>query len=176
MRYARSQLTASTTYVSSVRQSVGRSLLAALEPYWGSMSWEATVSLLTRQAACWLPSLPAAGMPSAGRQLHFFLLNALNALGQHLPVTLALTVAELARSSRTWVAAGSRCCLLAMCAGCNAGKVPCRICRMHLLGCQHQVWCLHLPETAGGHMTAMPSKAQPSPKQPKECGLGPCAG
>lgn len=101
MRYARSQLTASTTYVSSVRQSVGRSLLAALEPYWGSMSWEATVSLLTRQAACWLPSLPAAGMPSAGRQLHFFLLNALNALGQHLPVTLALTVAELARSSRT---------------------------------------------------------------------------
>ncbi|GIL81924.1 hypothetical protein Vretimale_1497 [Volvox reticuliferus] len=89
-RHTRSGWNASQAYLSNVQKSV----LETMAPYWGSLSWVALVALYKQSHAY------AWGLPSV-RQLHFFLLNAINVLANNLPVTLALTVAEIARNSRS---------------------------------------------------------------------------
>ncbi|GIL43854.1 hypothetical protein Vafri_1448 [Volvox africanus] len=89
-RHTRTGWNASQAYLSNVQKSV----LETMAPYWGCLSWVALVALYKQSHAY------AWGLPGV-RQLHFFLLSAINVLAQNLPVTLALTVAELARSSRS---------------------------------------------------------------------------
>ncbi|KAG2448971.1 hypothetical protein HYH02_005725 [Chlamydomonas schloesseri] len=106
----RAHLHASRAYLTSVRANVRHSVVQALGPYWGGgLSWSAVVMLTLARQSCGalLPGAAGFGCWAGGacaasfRQLHFYLLAAMGAMGQqHLPVALALAVVELWRSSR----------------------------------------------------------------------------
>ncbi|GFR39830.1 hypothetical protein Agub_g324 [Astrephomene gubernaculifera] len=103
-RCTRTGWLASQTYLANVRHAVQKSVLESMAPYnWisssSTMSWGALFKLY-KQSYAWLPYASWGLLPGV-RRLHFFLLSAINVFANNLPVTLALTVAELYRSSRT---------------------------------------------------------------------------
>ncbi|KXZ44199.1 hypothetical protein GPECTOR_71g560 [Gonium pectorale] len=73
-------------------------LESSLAPYRGCLSWPALAGLWRASCRAAVPAAGAWGLLGV-RQLHLYLLAAINVLADHLPVTLALTVAELARGS-----------------------------------------------------------------------------